>query len=884
MIRIAIAYDCLYPHTIGGVERWYRDLACRLASTHQVTYLTRRQWGAAERADVPPGVELVAVCGGGPLYAKSGRRSIVPTLRFGWAIFWHLLRHRNRYDVVHTCSFPYFHVIGAALVEALGGPALVVDWFEVWSRDSWRSTLGRFGGRVGSAVQRLCIRLTRRALVFSRLAERRLAEEGCGAEITRIEGLCPGLEDSAGDGRREPLVVFAGRLIPEKRAVAIPRAIALARQRIPELRAVVFGDGPERGRLREEVAAAGVDGVVRLRGFAPREELDRAIGQALCVILPSVREGYGLIVVEAASRGTPAIVVAAPDSAASELIEEGENGLIAAGPDPALLAAAIEGIYAAGPALVERTRRWFARNAARLGIDESIRKLEEVYRETVSDDRRRPHPAMDSGSRSPLEAWLARQERRPTPWLAALALLLAAQVSPWLILTPDSVVYLSMARSIARSGDVEAFGGAHTGHPPGYPLLLSGAFHFAERPFVQISILHWCLAALLLVGLYRWARRTAPSAPLLVTGLVLVNVSFWMQLRRPLSELCFLAVAMWAATSLQHVLQARSLRSALARTAPAVATVLALGLIREAGILLVAGFGLSAALGSRDAPRALRLAAFLLVAAAGSAGIIAFVHHDLTTAAAAGGGEGMLGTHLAGLLDPGPALRERLLEGIRLRIYEVGRLVVPGMFKSYAADGRWLDWNTAVYVPLFCLFVTGWWRLARRTHDVLCLTFPFYLSLYVLWPFDAGTRYLFPMLPVLVASLAALLPGDFRHRLTVLALLLVAHLGVTLGYLAIREIPRARACHQQWAEITAIGAVMDADRGRVFALGGPECAAWMLSFAVDRPVRRVTTAAEVGPRARWILAPAELPVPPGFRTRLRPGAYELLERAEEDRS
>ena len=44
-MKIAIVYDCLFPNTVGGAERWYRNLAERLGASHSVTYLTRRQWG-----------------------------------------------------------------------------------------------------------------------------------------------------------------------------------------------------------------------------------------------------------------------------------------------------------------------------------------------------------------------------------------------------------------------------------------------------------------------------------------------------------------------------------------------------------------------------------------------------------------------------------------------------------------------------------------------------------------------------------------------------------------------------------------------------------------------------------------------------------------------
>ncbi len=59
------------------------------------------------------------------------------------------------------------------------------------------------------------------------------------------------------------------------------------------------------------------------------------------MLLPSRREGYGLVVIEAASRGTPSVVVAGPDNAAVELVDDGVNGFVAASASPEDLAAAI---------------------------------------------------------------------------------------------------------------------------------------------------------------------------------------------------------------------------------------------------------------------------------------------------------------------------------------------------------------------------------------------------------------------------------------------------------------------------------------------------------------------------------------------------------------
>ncbi|HEX5498597.1 MAG TPA: hypothetical protein VFX03_05185, partial [Thermomicrobiales bacterium] len=69
-LRVCLVYDCLFPWTIGGAERWYRALAEGLAERGVVvTYLTLRQWPR----DAPPAIPGVAVIAVGPpmpLYAN----------------------------------------------------------------------------------------------------------------------------------------------------------------------------------------------------------------------------------------------------------------------------------------------------------------------------------------------------------------------------------------------------------------------------------------------------------------------------------------------------------------------------------------------------------------------------------------------------------------------------------------------------------------------------------------------------------------------------------------------------------------------------------------------------------------------------------------------
>jgi glycosyltransferase involved in cell wall biosynthesis len=376
-VRICVVYDCLYPHTVGGAERWYRNLAARLVEEgHDVTYLTLRQWAPGE----DPGFAGVRVVAVGPqlrLYS-GGRRRIWPPLVFGVGVVRHLLRHGRRYDVVHTASFPYFSLIAAGLLRRRAGFRIVVDWHELWTLDYWRFYLGSLGGQMGWLIQRLCLRIPQRAFCFSRLYERRLREYGLGGDLTLLEGQFEGRPaDSAQPA--EPVAVFAGRHIPEKRPDAVVGAVNDARKSLPELRGEIYGDGPERAGVLAAIGRAGLESIVEAPGFVDGSVVDRALDRALCLLLPSSREGYGLVVLEAMSRGTPAVLVEGVDNAAAELVVEGQNGYVATGAGSVELAAAIVRVHEAGQELRESTLTWFRRNAERLSLESSLAKVIEAY-------------------------------------------------------------------------------------------------------------------------------------------------------------------------------------------------------------------------------------------------------------------------------------------------------------------------------------------------------------------------------------------------------------------------------------------------------------------------------------------------------------------------
>jgi glycosyltransferase involved in cell wall biosynthesis len=376
-VHICLVYDCLYPYTVGGAERWYRALAERLGREgHDVTYLTLLQWPRDEEPEIP-GVRVVAVGPQLDLYV-GGRRRIGPALRFGRGVLRHLIRRGRHYDVVHCASTPFFALLAAGVTRRRGRYRLLVDWIEVWTLAYWREYLGRVKGTIAWAVQRLATRVGEHAFCFSRLHARRLRAEGFRGPID-VVGVYAGPLDRPEPQPAEPLVVFVGRHIPEKGVLALPPALARARETLPELRAEILGDGPLREELRSLVRNLKLDDAVAIPGFVSEERVGESVRRSLCLALPSTREGYGLVVIEAASQGTPSVVVDSPDNAALELVEDGVNGVIAPSAEPDELSAAIVRVHEAGDALRTSTADWFARNARGLSLESSFETVIGAY-------------------------------------------------------------------------------------------------------------------------------------------------------------------------------------------------------------------------------------------------------------------------------------------------------------------------------------------------------------------------------------------------------------------------------------------------------------------------------------------------------------------------
>ncbi len=104
------------------------------------------------------------------------------------------------------------------------------------------------------------------------------------------------------------------------------RALPDLLRQFPDLVYVIVGDGPDRARLQALADQLGVRGSVCFRGFVPEEELRQEFARCWLYVMPSAKEGFGFVFIEAMAYGKP--VVAARATAIPEVVEHGRTGLL----------------------------------------------------------------------------------------------------------------------------------------------------------------------------------------------------------------------------------------------------------------------------------------------------------------------------------------------------------------------------------------------------------------------------------------------------------------------------------------------------------------------------------------------------------------------------
>ena len=323
--KVAFVIDAIAPYSKGGRETRLYEITKLLAKDAEVHIYTMNWWNGPKMIE-SEGIYYHAICKVRPLY-KGGRRSISEALFFALAIFKLLF---EKFDVVDVDEMPFFHLFSARIVTWLRGKKMYATWHEVWGKEYWFEYMKGFSGYLGYVVERLALRLPDVIISNSLHTTSRLREVGVTQQIHTVP-LGADFDDilKAEPHGEKSDVLFVGRLIKHKNADLLVKAIALVREQYADVRAIIVGDGPERIAIEDLIHTLHLEDTVRIFDRVEKHsELYGLMKSSKMLALPSVREGFGLVVVEANAAGIPVITTLHKDNAAKELIEEGVNGFL----------------------------------------------------------------------------------------------------------------------------------------------------------------------------------------------------------------------------------------------------------------------------------------------------------------------------------------------------------------------------------------------------------------------------------------------------------------------------------------------------------------------------------------------------------------------------
>ena len=337
MSRIALVAH-RYPPAIGGVEQHVAQLAQGLAARGlEVEVITTDPSGQLAPLEESAGVLVRR-------FPTLGRNTVY--YLSPWLGLW-LARNAGRFDILHAHSYHTplaFQTLAAA--RRAGKPYFLTAHYHGTGHSPLRRALHvpyrPIGGLVLNGARRVvCVSEAERAMLHRHFGPQlRTVVVPNGVDVARIQATVP--YERAPD---RTLLLMVGRLEPYKQTARVIAALQL----LPgQYELVIIGDGPARSELELYTQQLGLSERVRMLGYLPQPELDRWLRSADLFISLSLREAFGIAVLEGAVGGAGVIASSIPaHSEVAGYLPPGHISLIEPDCTPAALAVRIAEIAAA---------------------------------------------------------------------------------------------------------------------------------------------------------------------------------------------------------------------------------------------------------------------------------------------------------------------------------------------------------------------------------------------------------------------------------------------------------------------------------------------------------------------------------------------------------
>jgi glycosyltransferase involved in cell wall biosynthesis len=199
-------------------------------------------------------------------------------------------------------------------------------------REQWSAVVGPFLGRIGWLIEsRFAPLLYRNCRYLTVSDETRRELAGLGVATSRTTVVRNGQDAPPAvhaERDRDPTLVVVGRVVPHKRVEHAVDVVARLAQRWPKLRLEVVGHGWWLDNLRQHVELRDLGDRVTLHGYVDEQDKHEILARSWVHLCPSVKEGWGIVIMEAAAHGVPSVAYRRAGGVAESIVDD-ETGLLA---------------------------------------------------------------------------------------------------------------------------------------------------------------------------------------------------------------------------------------------------------------------------------------------------------------------------------------------------------------------------------------------------------------------------------------------------------------------------------------------------------------------------------------------------------------------------
>lgn len=309
------------PHYYGGGERRFHQLSKALVKKgHQVDILTMKIKNVPNYENID-GINVYHI---GPTITNAPYRSTLNFLNYFFSVIKWLLKHD--YDIIDAQA--YSPLLSSKIASWIKNTPLIGTIHDTSSNndDQWIQS-----SRTANFMEKFLVNLNFDKIITVSHATKNSLINDFGVQADKIEILYNGVDITKYDSIHidnvvENQIIFVGRLAPHKHVDHLIRVIQKLQNTIPDIKLIIIGKGEEKTKLQEMIAELNLKEKIIFKQDLTDKELITEIKKSELLILPSTREGFGMVLAEANCCNKPVITYASGGTV--EVVEDGYNGFL----------------------------------------------------------------------------------------------------------------------------------------------------------------------------------------------------------------------------------------------------------------------------------------------------------------------------------------------------------------------------------------------------------------------------------------------------------------------------------------------------------------------------------------------------------------------------